>query len=151
MNDGMMNLKRNLEAQKAQDQGGPVNWGKIQEEWKEEVEKLFTKIRGWLQELTDADLIEISTEEVPISEDHLGQYNIPSLMLRTPSEKVIRIVPVGRLIIGAKGRVDIRSGSKVSMLLHTDEGWFLGIKTPELTLRKLDKDLLGDILTMMAL
>lgn len=91
----------------------------VRQEWIANCEKLMSKIAEWLQPLEDKNWLEIQSENIPIREDQLGDYEARSLRLIFLDSQILTFRPVGRFIIGTQGRVDVVSGSTLlSMLLH---------------------------------
>ena len=108
-------LKQKLEQQKASE----FKRAEVRQEWISNCEKLMSKIAEWLQPLKDKNWLEIQSEDIPIREDQLGDYEARSLRLIFLDSQILTFRPVGRFIIGAQGRVDVVSGSTLLvMLLH---------------------------------
>lgn len=92
----------------------------VRQEWISNCEELMSRITGWLQPLKDKNWLEIRSENIPIREDQLGDYEARSLRLIFLDSQILTFRPVGRFIIGAQGRVDVVSGSTLlAMLLHS--------------------------------
>ena len=92
----------------------------VRQEWIANCEKLMSKIAEWLQPLKDKNWLEIQSENIPIREDQLGDYEARSLRLVFLDSQILTFRPVGRFIIGAQGRVNVVSGSTLLvMLLHS--------------------------------
>lgn len=93
--------------------------------WINSVNEIFSNIRIWVEEPIKNNLVEIIDEEVEINEERLGKYKISSLAIRSLWDTVY-IRPIGRMILGAIGRVDILSTKgKYSILLTVDKGWIV--------------------------
>ncbi|ELI8161202.1 TPA: hypothetical protein ACVEY8_004042 [Yersinia enterocolitica] len=67
---------------------------------------LYKAIRESIKELVDDDLVSLRMEKISIYEEGLGDYNIESLYISFANEKV-QLKPVGTMLIGSKGRVDM--------------------------------------------
>ena len=108
-------LRQKQEQQKA----SKFKRAEVRQEWISNCEKLMSKIAGWLQPLKDKNWLEIQSENMPIREDQLGDYEAQSLRLIFLDSQILTFRPVGRFIIGTQGRVDVVSGSTLlAMLLH---------------------------------
>jgi len=95
-------------------------------EWQEAVSGLLSQIEDWLAPALSEGL-NLKRYTVEIDEEGLGKYAAPALEIEFEGIKV-RIVPVGRLVIGACGRVDITSPLGVYHLvrLGSDKtSWYL--------------------------
>ena len=109
-------LKQKQEQQKASE----FEHVAVRQEWIANCEKLMSKIAEWLQPLKDKNWLEIQSENIPIREDQLGDYEAQSLRLVFLDSQILTFRPVGRFIIGTQGRVDVVSGSTLlAMLLHS--------------------------------
>jgi hypothetical protein len=76
------------------------------EEWKASVEDLIARISIFLEEFVRDGSMSISLDETDISEDTLGHYRARSARVSVGYATLI-IEPVGRMVVGASGRVDI--------------------------------------------
>jgi hypothetical protein len=95
-------------------------------EWQEVVSNLLSKIETWLAPALSEGL-NLKRYETEIDEEGLGKYVAPALELEFEGIRV-KIEPVGRLVIGARGRVDISSPLGVYHLVRLDpdkDGWYL--------------------------
>jgi len=103
-----------------------MNWTEIREQWLQDINALYGKVKEWLQEPLAEQLVLIGWTEHTISEEGLGTYQAPGLKIFAKM-KQIEFIPVGRLIIGAQGRIDIFTDKGDLMLLKTEnEGeWIL--------------------------
>jgi len=100
-----------------------VNWMQIKNEWQQQLKLFMNQIEGWLHSVQKDKLIEIKEKTVTLQEENLGLYDAPSLELAIDKE-IIKVQPIGRLIIGAKGRVDIVSSYEKYIVLYLiDREW----------------------------
>ncbi len=110
-------LKQKQEQQKASE----FEHVAVRQEWIANCEKLMSKIAKWLQPLEDKNWLEIQSENMPIREDQLGDYEARSLRLVFLDSQILTFRPVGRFIIGFQGRVDVVSGNTLLvMLVHKE-------------------------------
>src|SRR5208282_360059 len=98
---------------------------KVIAEWQATVRKLFDTLRSYLSEYEKGKLLSFSHHDVSTSEELLGSYTIPTMEIRA-GNATISVTPVGRLILGALGRVDMHVRGKALerekiILLHTLE------------------------------
>ena len=97
-------------------------------EWKAATEQITHEIRGYLAEYESDGSMRISTERVEIQEESLGSYFVQALNIAVGPE-VVMVRPVGRLIAGAVGRVDLhRQGypgedDRIMLLREGPERW----------------------------
>lgn len=74
--------------------------------WKENVSILFNKVNNWLQEYVDTGRITVETKVINITEETIGNYDIPSLIIKLAGN-IVHIKPIGTNMIGTIGRVDV--------------------------------------------
>jgi hypothetical protein len=75
-------------------------------DWQESVASLLEEIREYLGEYEADGSMSFTKSEVHLSEERLGKYRIDAMQISAPPA-IIVVAPVGRLIVGATGRVDI--------------------------------------------
>jgi len=78
----------------------------ILDEWREAIDLLFRYISESLKPYIVDNLLSISKSTIECREDMFGEYEIDSLVIRSGAESVL-MLPVGRIIAGATGRVDV--------------------------------------------
>lgn len=74
--------------------------------WRESVLWLEDTIAGWLKEYEKDGALSLSRDGVFLEEEAFGNYPSQALNILV-GPTVVRIQPVGRMIIGATGRVDM--------------------------------------------
>lgn len=103
-----------------------IDWQERLKQWIQQVDALYATVEGWLKELLEEEFkrIEIRREMKPLSEEFLGNYEVDKLIISVANRSVV-LDPVGRHIIGARGRVDLyRIGYKADgymLLLFADD------------------------------
>ena len=95
-------LEEILKQKQKQQKASEFKHVEVRQEWIANCEKLMSKIAEWLQPLEDKDWLEIQSENVPIREDQLGDYEALSLRLIFLDSKILTFRPVGRFIILAQ-------------------------------------------------
>lgn len=99
-----------------------VDWDRVLVEWKNYVHNLYEQVESWIRKSGAFNKVKLDKQEITISESYLGSYQIDQLIW-TVGDHIIHFVPQGRLIVGAKGRVDIICGNqKVLLLLLSRDG-----------------------------
>jgi hypothetical protein len=92
-------------------------------EWLDAIRKLYVQIKDWLSEAKAEGLVDYGDADVAITESTLGTYDAPVLQLRF-GERMMHVRPVGRFVIGAKGRIDMLLGPNQAMMIRAaDETW----------------------------
>ena len=102
-----------------------VDWELRKKEFKDSVVSLYNKV----DEIIVANLkaagyvVETHKEEIRISEDYVGAYNINDYKLHT-EQFDISFNPIGVVVIGAKGRVDMSlPRGRVKLVLSEKKEW----------------------------
>ena len=114
-------LEEILKQKRAQQEASEFARIAVRQKWISNCENLMSRITEWLQPLEDKNWLEIQSEDILIREDQLGDYETRSLRLVFLDSQILTFRPVGRFIIGARGRVDVVSGSTLlAMLLHRE-------------------------------
>lgn len=90
-------------------------------EWLQSIKDLFCDLSGYLQEHVDAGKISISSGVVSINEELLGAYEAPKLTIKIGNSEA-ELVPIGRIILGAQGRIDLRGPYDVKKFVLVPEG-----------------------------
>lgn len=128
MNPELLKL---LKEQK-KDADRPIGRDKIRDEWVAAVRALVDQVAVWLKPATEAKLLTLRALERDHSEDRLGRYTVPTLEIMTPNGTPVLLEPYARMIVGGKGRVDMHSGSRSTMLVRGDKGgWFFALRSPK--------------------
>lgn len=97
-----------------------MNSKNVREQWLVNVAAFMQTIKKWLTTSQIEGLIKVKDYEIEIDEEKLKCYKAPALELIIGDEK-IQIKPVGRMIIGAIGRIDISSSYNKFIILQKEE------------------------------
>ncbi|MFM5535471.1 hypothetical protein ACET64_17495 [Aeromonas veronii] len=111
-------LEKKAAEQAAQDAFEPQ---KEIEGYKLKTGELYTKVEQSIQELVQSNLCSIKKENITLNEESLGAYNIDSLVISFSNEKVV-LEPVGTMLIGSKGRVDMKGPRGIEKFLLIRKG-----------------------------
>jgi hypothetical protein len=87
-------------------------------EWRERLERLYEKIRGWASEMKPPPTIE--ERSITLSEIRSGEYEVPQLLLKRDGNE-LWVRPVARWVIGAEGRVDLSNAEGSYILVYLKE------------------------------
>lgn len=120
-------LKDIIEKQKREEEKEEVKFDPQEQidEYKTLVNKLYDIALSAIDELINDGLIKTERAKKSITEESLGQYEIDSLILTINSKK-IKFEPIGTMLIGSKGRVDVTGpfGKEKFILIRK------GVKSP---------------------
>lgn len=103
-----------------------AEWGKIRNEWIAEVDRLFKEVESWLSKWVEKGYLTVRRSSIVLSEEHLGDYDVPQLELFAGREKIV-LEPLGRHILGALGRIDLylagfKSDARMIVWLEDSDG-----------------------------
>lgn len=91
-----------------------TDWEKRKNEWLKSVEKFYSLVREWLSEYEKEELLRIDTQSIAIYEENIGKYSADKLIIRINGKRQVILEPVGALIIGCQGRIDVYLRGNVS-------------------------------------
>ena len=94
------------EKSRAAKEAPAIDWEATKREWLENLARFYALVDGYLAEFQTEGNVKVERSQVTITEEHLGQYQAESRSILIGHDKV-NLVPIGTLLIGAKGRVDM--------------------------------------------
>lgn len=98
-----------------------IDWIAEKEEWLGYLERLYSDVETYLKEYIQAGSISIRRALIELNEENIGTYKAPRLFIDIGPQQ-ISLTPVGTLLIGTKGRVDVEGSSGKARLLLVDRG-----------------------------
>lgn len=111
-------VRRQVEVAKPQPQidvQGRIEW------FIKQLSEFYTLVcDNWLKSNIDAGEITVEEKSVTIHEELLGEYQVKGLNIII-GNLVVRLRPVGTILIGTRGRIDICYGSRRSMFVLAGE------------------------------
>lgn len=128
-----------------------INWERRRREWVKAVEELYAAIRDeYLKGSIKAGLVSVSERSKNITEDYIGTYSIPELILQVGDQQVV-FSPKGRNIIGGTGRIDLQGPLGEKTIVAQPGRWnIVASRTPTLRTVPLDAtSLLGALQEVM--
>jgi hypothetical protein len=89
-------------------------------EWKSEVQQIVDTASQWAKEKG----WDIVSEEKVITEDVLGSYEVPRLLIHRPDGRLV-LDPIARYVVGASGRFEfcVLPSYDSALLVKDDDGW----------------------------
>ena len=121
----MPTLEEVLKKRQRQQEASEIDHDAVRQEWISSCNGLTSTILEWLRPLEDQALLQIEKGTIPIYEEQLGEYQAPALKLVFLRSQVLTLRPVGRFVLGARGRVDLVSGSTslAMLVLNGTDHW----------------------------
>jgi hypothetical protein len=96
-----------------------INWEKERDEWLGHLNRLYSKIESFLSKYVSSGQIRYEYRSIELNEENIGSYAAKQMVLRIGRQEV-DIVPIGTLLIGSKGRVDVSGPAGKAQLLLVD-------------------------------
>jgi hypothetical protein len=96
-----------------------VDWTKEREDWLGHLNELYRKIESFLAEYIQAGEVKLSYRDIELNEENIGSYTARQMVLKIGRQE-ITMTPVGTLLIGAKGRVEVVGPAGRTRLLLVD-------------------------------
>lgn len=93
-----------------------VNWTKERDEWLAHLQKLYDCIGEYLDEYIKSGAIELHEATIELNEENIGAYTAKRLTIVIGPQKIL-LTPIGTLLIGSKGRVDVEGSAGNSRLV----------------------------------
>ncbi|MBI3268725.1 MAG: hypothetical protein HYZ53_06865 [Planctomycetes bacterium] len=90
-------------------------------EWLTDLGTLFQQLDAWTADI-GTDLLHVEPYNVQVEEPSLPAYSAPARRLRSPSGRTVELVPRGRLVHSATGRVDLIAPPLRAMLVRFEPG-----------------------------
>jgi len=110
----------------------PAEGEALRSEWVAALHALMEMFRGWLADAERERLLRVEAEEINRDEERLGSYQVPVMKLLTPKGESLRIVPRARIVVGARGRVDLECPPNSAILIRSEpERWQFARLVPE--------------------
>ena len=130
-----------------QQQASSINSGERRRQWIRAVEKLYQQVtEELLAESIAQRLVRVSRSKKEITEQYLGSYRVPELVLDINGETV-RFSPKGRNIMGSKGRVDLVGElDTVTLILEAAGHWSIVLSRAPREVVTLDSKALAEAL-----
>jgi|WetSurMetagenome_2_1015567.scaffolds.fasta_scaffold25643_5 hypothetical protein len=101
-----------------------VNWETRRRNWIRSVNALYDDIENkYLEKAKSSKTVTISRENKAISEEYVGEYTIPVMVLKIGTERVV-FSPKGTVIVGASGRIDLLGDmGEVTLIRQPGDRW----------------------------
>jgi hypothetical protein len=109
-----------------------VDWNKTRDEWIKHIDDFYQMVNYWLKDYVEASKVTIKTLAITLNEQPIGSYKTHKLLLKIANQEVV-LSPVGTVLIGAAGRIDMESRTgKVRFVLvdEESEGPLDGVRVP---------------------
>jgi hypothetical protein len=96
-----------------------VDWDGERKEWLGYLDKLYKKVESLLRKYISSGQIQLGYRQVELNEENIGSYAAKQMILKIGPKSVV-LEPVGTLLIGSKGRVDLVGPTGKAQILLVD-------------------------------
>ncbi len=96
-----------------------IDWNKQKQEWLDYLDKLYADVETYLSDYIKAGSITLKWSPIELNEENIGTYQVQRLFIDIGPQQ-ISLTPVGTLLIGTKGRVDVEGSSGTARLILVD-------------------------------
>lgn len=91
----------------------------MRDEYLSRVAALYELAKNWVEGFDPRSVV--SEESIAVKEEAIEPYQAKVLVIDRPTYKPVRLIPQGRWIIGAEGRVDMKSDLGTETLVYESE------------------------------
>lgn len=96
------------------------DWAAELQQWLKHLADLYALVDSALADFTAKGQIVVESREIELTEENIGRYRAPSRIIKFGTN-TISMVPIGTLLIGTKGRVDMTGPRGVIRLILADK------------------------------
>jgi hypothetical protein len=90
--------------------------------WLAALDALLQRLHAWLEPASSRGLARVERATVHIADDEVGAYDAPALKVTMPGPRVVWVRPVGTLVVGARGYVEMVCGANRGLLVLNRDG-----------------------------
>ena len=83
-----------------------VDWVQQRDEWLAFIKAFYSSLEEWFQTYKDNGALEYEYTPVQLTEDSIGTYETSNMLVQFAGQN-LKITPIGTLLIGTKGRIDM--------------------------------------------
>ncbi len=105
--------------QKAAAETASVDWDSQRKEWLGYLDQLYKKVESLLHKYISSGQIQLGYRSVELNEENIGSYAAKQMVLKIGPKSVV-LEPIGTLLIGSKGRVDVIGPTGKAQILLVD-------------------------------
>jgi hypothetical protein len=96
-----------------------INWDQQRDEWLARLEDLYAKIEALLGTYISSGQIRFEYKDVELNEENVGSYTAREMILKIGRQDIV-LRPVGTMLIGFKGRVDVEGPAGRALMALVD-------------------------------
>ena len=116
-------------------QNSKVDWDEQREEWLSYLKQFYDMVDGFISDYVEAHQLSCTRSKKTLNEENIGSYDVDVLSIDI-NTITITLTPIGTLLFGGKGRVDmVGPKGKVKFVLVPE-----GSTRPRIVVRRVDPD-----------
>lgn len=124
-----------IEKTSIRNRNSTVNWDEQREEWLTHLRHFYNMVEEFTEDYVARQQLAITRSREDLNEENIGKYKVDILSISIGSTEVT-LIPIGTLLIGSKGRVDmVGPKGKVKFVLVPK-----GSVGPRIIVRAVDPD-----------
>lgn len=85
-------------------------------DWLDRLDDLYSNFLGYLDEYIEKGSVSCEFETIQLNEDFSGPYDAKTMLIRI-GLKLVKVIPIGTMLIGSRGRVDISGPAGTARLV----------------------------------
>lgn len=97
-----------------------IDWDKERTDWTAHLDSLYKQIETFLSKYTAEGSIRIEYKDLELNEENIGTYVVRKMIIHIGRQEVT-LTPIGTMLIGSKGRVDVEGGAGKARLTLVDK------------------------------
>lgn len=86
--------------------GEEIDWKERKKEWLSFISQFYSSVELWLNPYKAKGKLSYKYEKTQITEDYIGAYDVNVMIVDFAGQK-LTLEPIGTLLIGTKGRIDM--------------------------------------------
>ena len=83
-----------------------INWEAQKEEWLDYINQFYKSVKEWLEPYRAGGKVSYEFKPLMLTEENIGTYAVDAMHVNFAGQK-ITLEPIGTLLIGTKGRIDL--------------------------------------------
>ena len=83
-----------------------IDWESQKREWLDFIEQFYKSLETWLSPYKEQGTVSYTYKDLELTEEYIGTYNVKVMTVDFAGQK-LTLEPIGTLLIGTKGRIDM--------------------------------------------
>ena len=106
-----------LNSHEAKAKESKIDWNQQRDEWLEFISQFYSSVETWFKPYVDSGKVTYKYMDANLTEENIGTYSVKCMKVDFAGQSIL-LSPVGTLLIGTKGRIDMEGAKgKVQFIL----------------------------------